>query len=526
VTTLRRRAVHLGALAVAAALLPSSAFANEAQWRICRAGLNLGMAEARLEMFGRASGGGLPPEQATDLLTNIGYASAEIGAAEALFEEPFSTRRASAGTAGRLASRLASFGAETAGQPYFQRSAQVRSIYTDYRSSLAITFVSSRPDAYQQNKTCDSLILDYCYHHGRAIVAATVDEHFARAYQSGAHAGMRVAKDDGLAVAMDAGSHRPFDGHRQKICCNFGAPGAWEALAVFQPTSPASLYASNQPVLLDMIKTAVPLDPVCGSGEHSVCASSKVRTKWAAFAVSAKSTGVWGRSWDNASRKEAEAGALGGCRKHESDCAIRGSFTSCAAYATAPDGSSGFNWRPEVDAAKRAALASCGVAGHCQLEMTFCADGSNRWKRDRKSETTAVVGGGQRTGGSESRTGLPDLRCPSPGPGGRAFVANKSGYLETPTDSNYVFYCYYMFDGDANWGLSFFWHAPESDRIHAGCGKGSWEWGDTGHYWKRFNSKTRHAHAVVWATKLDFAWASSFAEKMLRQVEPYAKPCR
>ncbi len=257
-----------------------SAWANKAQRHICKAGLNIGQAEARVYLFGRNFTGPIPGEQITAIATNLANASAEIVAAEALFGEPFATERARKGSAAKVGREIDRYAAHTSGWSYQHRASYIRSIAEMYRSSLGITFVSSRPDAFQKNENCDSILFNLCYHYGRATIGSSFDPGWE--YRGSAGLIPQIIRD-GLAVAMDPG-HRPFDGHHKKICCTFGSPAAWSSFPSFRGTSPPSLYAANDSYLLGIIGNATSLDPVCGSGDKYVCPSSRLHGSGGKFA--------------------------------------------------------------------------------------------------------------------------------------------------------------------------------------------------------------------------------------------------
>ncbi len=275
VITFYRLMVLLCAFLAAYTFLPTTSSANPAQKHICNAGINLGQAEARVYLFGRSFAGPIPAEQETAIATNLANASAEITAAEALFGEPFNSERSRNGIAASVISKISGFGSNASGSSYQHQSSYIRSIAETYRSSLAVTFVSSRPDAFQKNENCDSILFNLCYNYGRATIGSSFDPGWE--YRGSAGLIPQLIRD-GLAVAMDPG-HKPYDGHHKKICCTFGSPAAWSAFPSFSGTSPYSLYSSSQSTLQGIIGSANALDPVCGSGDKYICPSSPYHKK-------------------------------------------------------------------------------------------------------------------------------------------------------------------------------------------------------------------------------------------------------
>jgi len=138
------------------AFTPDS-LANEAQYRLCQAGISLGQAEARVELFGKAFKGAIPGNQLTDIAANLTNASSAISSAEGLFNEPFATERSAKGYSSQAISKISGYATNTSGMSYSHKANYIKNIYGVYHNSLQYTFVSSRPDAFQWNPNCDSL---------------------------------------------------------------------------------------------------------------------------------------------------------------------------------------------------------------------------------------------------------------------------------------------------------------------------------------------------------------------------------
>ncbi len=183
--------------------------ANEAQARICRAGLGFGQAEARIYLFGRALRGAIPADQSEAILTNLSNAAAEITAAEALFGRPFSTEPSRQRAVARLIVDIEGFTARTARDSVSHRAAEIQNLAGRYLSTLKSTCVSSRPDAFQYNSTCDSLIFNACYFYGKATIASAFEDDRSEFFESGAIGTFRTSIRDRLAIAMDADGHMP-----------------------------------------------------------------------------------------------------------------------------------------------------------------------------------------------------------------------------------------------------------------------------------------------------------------------------
>lgn len=276
--------ILLCAFAALVLLLPSLAQANWAQKHICLAGINVGQAQARAELYGQANDGVIPPAQMDAIEDNLTTASAEMTTAESLFVEPFASYRAEQGNLTKVVSEITRYPTFTAGWSYQHRTAYIRTIYGMYHNGLAITYVSPRDDdldGFRKVPNCDSTLFRACYHYGMATIASGVGGHFARGAQSEANGLFRNAVQSGLKIAMDAAGHLPDDGITKKVCCTFGTPAQWRAmnLAQFQQNSPTTLYVVNTDPILSIIGTATELDPLFCDSDRKRCASSRVRKR-------------------------------------------------------------------------------------------------------------------------------------------------------------------------------------------------------------------------------------------------------
>lgn len=267
--------ILLCAFLTAYTFLPATSSANPVQKHICLAGGNLGFAEARLIIFGNEYGDAIPDQQKGFIANNLRIASEQITAAEARYGEPIKTYQKRNKSVANVQTKLANYASKTSGRSYQNKANYIKNIVDSYRSSLAITYVRSRPDDYRYNPNCDSKIFMACYHYARAQLASGGDSASANSYKGVATQYFRNTVHAGLAVAMDVG-HSPWDGHAQKICCTFGAPADWTVMELgrFQLVTPASFYVEKMPVMLGIINDAAALDPVCKSDDYDYGPSS------------------------------------------------------------------------------------------------------------------------------------------------------------------------------------------------------------------------------------------------------------
>ncbi len=229
-------------------LLLSSAqvWATSAQSHIVSAGINLGQASARMKLFGDAFGGTPPPDQITDIATNLANAKAHILAAESLLEQPFSTNIQFLDVLKEVVRKIDNYGNATRNASHSHRAKYIESIWGMYRNVLAQTYYSGRQDSFQSNPNCDSTFLDVGYYCGRAAIASAITPPHRRSgaraayYQSGANSSLRDAIQNGLEIALDGWPPQP---NPKKICCAFGSPAEWSVIPDFQSDSATSLYA-------------------------------------------------------------------------------------------------------------------------------------------------------------------------------------------------------------------------------------------------------------------------------------------
>ena len=242
-----------------------NARANEAQQRICMGGLTLGQAVGRLIIFGEEFGDAIPAAQVGFILTNLANAAAEFTAAEELFAPPWDSLRAREGRLPQVLSAIANYSTKTSGRTYRGKAGYIQNdIWKLYRRGLEYTYSTARPDSIHRKENCDAFILDTGYHYGRATIASVGASLFATGYQVEANSSFKNAVNEGLQVAEDA-AFMPFDpGHSSdeiypKVCCTFGTPKAWEAMALptFQSTTPLPYYITIQDsIMLPIIGNA------------------------------------------------------------------------------------------------------------------------------------------------------------------------------------------------------------------------------------------------------------------------------
>jgi len=93
---------------------------------------------------------------------------------------------------------------------------------------------------------------------------------------------------------------------------------------------------------------------------------------YGAIAYSA-STGGYGTSFGNATRKEAEAEALEGCSKHGEGCQVAVWVENGCAALAADDQAGWGEWADDLETAKSKALAACNrESNKCNLVVSDC----------------------------------------------------------------------------------------------------------------------------------------------------------
>jgi hypothetical protein len=247
----RSRAAALVALVALAAFCP--ALASEVQFHVCAAGQNLGEAYARAQYFN----GLLGPDQSVEVALDLANASANIEVAEAGVQPPFSTSPERQRSVSELLGKLAAYQRNAEGRSPEARMSMIEGFYTHYRNALAITYVSSQPDAFQWTSTCDSAMLEANWHLGRAGMYAMVrfdrgrlEEIQARSAQGGANGSAYQAIRKGLSLAVDGISPPPLVG------CSFGTEPAWSVVPMLNASEPRQTYVDLLPKVLDVCRSA------------------------------------------------------------------------------------------------------------------------------------------------------------------------------------------------------------------------------------------------------------------------------
>ena len=181
----------------------------------------------------------------------------------------------------------------------------------------------------------------------------------------------------------------------------------------------------------------------------------------------------------------------------------------------------------------------------CELRMTVCADGSNRWKKERavvkadpSARPTPVPATPPPAGPGPVRSVRPDLRCPSSAPlkpyDAKLYKRSSiplitgdpdlHGY-SIDNDGDPEFKCSYRintkFGGMKEEGLTARWRAKGTGRGCFGRSMGTIVgWSGSIH------SMTRDVKIHYEFDRIDQEWAESLAREFLRKIEPYAVPCQ
>lgn len=106
-------------------------------------------------------------------------------------------------------------------------------------------------------------------------------------------------------------------------------------------------------------------------------ANSDNKSSYAALAISEKNRS-YGFSFNQSSRRKAEAIALVKCRQNATDCTIKLWTTECLAFAKATGGGWGYAWSPRRSKAQAAAMNQCSKnSNNCKIEISVCNRNSN-----------------------------------------------------------------------------------------------------------------------------------------------------
>ncbi len=237
------------------------AHANLTQWHILNAGINLGWAEASLDL--NVDG------NAETVAEALAATALHVEAAAEGFGEPYLTDRQAEGVDQRIINMINNYAQQAPRLSLDHRASYINRIWGTYRQSFQTTFMdrprssTDRTTGYFFYSNCDFFILDVGYHYGRAQFTAPVEGHQSRTYQTGANGSMRNSIESGLSVGLD-GYQYGTETNVLKACCAFGPKAEWLTLPTFQFNSPAILYADNLGRLQNIVFNANLPPGACG----------------------------------------------------------------------------------------------------------------------------------------------------------------------------------------------------------------------------------------------------------------------
>ena len=241
-------------------LSPNSARANQCQFHILNVGINLGWAQATLELRGDQN-----PQDASTISESLTRAIEHVRAAATLFRMPYRTERVRKNIDQRVIDKINRYFQLAPQLSIRQRASHVRQIWSMYRQSFQTVFTAPTP-GYHYYPNCDFFILDIGYHFGRAHIAAgVINNNQVRTFQTGANGSMRSAIESGLNVAVDGYEYGTRTNTR-KACCCFGVEASWRQLPIFQWNSPFRLYSDNLDLLQRIVRDAGVVPKWCSCG--------------------------------------------------------------------------------------------------------------------------------------------------------------------------------------------------------------------------------------------------------------------
>ncbi len=253
--------------------MPGIADAGVEHERVCNVGLNLGGAYGRLQVFGTPGFAVTPPDQIAAITTNLGNASAEIAA----FEPLVNTLHISPGRSESVRmirtdlERMAREAADLA-----TRDAQrVESIKDRYRQTLRYV---NRDGHLYFSSTCDSCLLDACFHFAAAHIASVIEQDGPRRTLLNRHLGMmRNAIRSGIDLSWDniTGTYDPATGRDRsaqggvrtlrRMCCPFGREPGWLPLLSLGPNTTWAEFSEFERYLRGFVREIKAVD--CDSSD-------------------------------------------------------------------------------------------------------------------------------------------------------------------------------------------------------------------------------------------------------------------
>jgi len=261
-TRLSRKKVWATTLMILLLLFLASrpVMANEAQYHILCVGINLGWAEATLQLQGDTVS-----QHVRLVADSLERAAQHVQASASLFGEPYRTELANSHTLERLIIKIRDYARRAPRFSLNEKQGYVSKLYGHYRQSFQTTYDNIQGMHYQTN--CDLFLLDTGYHFGRAQIAAGVQGNRARTYQNGAVFSMKASIRNGLTVALDGYSRDRIPIGSKKVCCAFGTEREWGRLPNFQRNSPFTLFASNLSVIQMIVRNARLAPGACAGSE-------------------------------------------------------------------------------------------------------------------------------------------------------------------------------------------------------------------------------------------------------------------
>ncbi|MBN2432923.1 MAG: hypothetical protein JXQ27_15720 [Acidobacteria bacterium] len=186
---------RIGLLILLAGMLAAPVAANDMQRDIANAGINLGCLASYVERFG------ITPENSAMITFWMATVNDELNEIIARYQAPFDPSGVRA-----VAESLQRFNATTAGWNNSQRGAFFHGLYSRLKQQFSIAYHSQRGLYYCA--TCDTFVLDFGYHYGRAWIGAWVGDGYLH---SSGHSGMNLAISEGLKCANTLGCNFPFN---------------------------------------------------------------------------------------------------------------------------------------------------------------------------------------------------------------------------------------------------------------------------------------------------------------------------
>ena len=207
-------------LCLALILIYTPVSSNQAQVSIFNAGMNLGSAKARFQIFGQDT-----MERFT--LRDLGWAREAIVMGESQMAQFTSICENRRNLIARIITMIDDYSRSTQNSNANARRTYINNIFERYRSAVAITLGTARLDTCRSQPNCDGQLALAGYKFGQVLLSSGVQGNQARSFQLVRIGETRDAIRKGIWMSMDVPNQEERMTGINKLCCCFGDTDEW-----------------------------------------------------------------------------------------------------------------------------------------------------------------------------------------------------------------------------------------------------------------------------------------------------------